>query len=191
MTIAFGTLTAVHAGTLPSISGTWYANDDVSAPCRISQGGTSVSLTNERGATATGHFVNPSTLDTNWGVFGSAHVTGRISNDLRRIDWRNGTFWSRPSAAPLTPAATPTPRPTPAPELRIGVRVRNNGSNPIYAYRASLTSGYGSTFLQCVSFRNVTTKVVTDVDFDFVVTNATEALRPTTDGRIRARSRRR
>jgi hypothetical protein len=163
---------AVCAGTLPDISGTWYANGNPAARCHISQSGNSVSLSNERGATATGHFAGPGTLETNWGVFGSGHVTGTISSDLRRINWNNGTYWSRPFTAPLTPAATPTPRPTPSPEpLRVSVRVRNNGSNPIHVYRASLANGYGSAFLQCVSFRNITTKIVTVVDFDFVVTN--------------------
>jgi hypothetical protein len=52
------------------------------------------------------------------------------------------------------------------------VRVKNNESSAIYVYRASLTNGYQPfTYAQCVSFRNVTTRVVTSVDFAFVVTN--------------------
>lgn len=174
LAIAFGVWTEARAGTLPDISGTWYANGNPAASCHISQSGNSVSLSNERGTTATGSFAGPGTLNTDWGVFGGGRVTGTISSDLRRISWSNGTYWSRPSAAPLTPAATPapTPRPTPSPEpLRVSVRIRNNNSNPIHVYRASLTNGYGFTYAQCVSFRNVTTRVVTDVDFDFVVTN--------------------
>ncbi len=175
LAIAFGMWTGVRAGTLPDISGTWYANGNPAARCRISQSGNWVSLTNEGGVTATGHFVNPSKLSTDWGLMNAGRITGTISSDLRRIDWSNGTFWSRPTPAPLTPAATatpmPTPRPTPTPALRISVRVRNNDSNPIRVYGASLTNGFGSSYLQCVSFRNITTKVVTDVDFDFVVTN--------------------
>jgi len=173
--IVFGAWTEVRAGTLPDISGRWYANGNPGAPCRISQSGTSVSLTNERGVTATGSFVNPSTLSTDWGFMNGGRITGTISNDLRRITWSNGTYWSRPSTAPLTPAATaaPTPRPTPSPEpLRVGVRVRNNDASPIYVYRASLTNGYQAfTYSQCVSFRNVSTRVVSAVDIAFVVTN--------------------
>lgn len=174
LTIALALQTATHAGTLPDISGTWYANGNPASRCRISQSGTSVSLTNELGTTATGNFLDPSTLNTHWGAFGGGHVTGRISNDLRTIRWSNGTYWSRPTMAPLVPAATPapTPRPTPSPEpLRVSVRVRNNDYSPIYVYAASLTNGYGFNFAQCVSFRNVTTRVVTDVVFAFVVTN--------------------
>ncbi len=55
---AFGSWTNVRAGTLPDISGTWYANGNPAARCTISQSGDSVSLTNEQGATATGSFVN-------------------------------------------------------------------------------------------------------------------------------------
>ena len=162
----------MRAGTLPAISGTWYANGNPTARCRISQSGNSVSLTNESGASATGTFTDPSTLSTDWGVFGGGRVTGRISSDLRRISWSNGTYWSRASAAPLTPAATPTPRPTPSPQpLRVSVRIHNNNSNPVYVYAASLTNGYGFRFAQCLSFRNVTTRVVTAVDFEFVVKN--------------------
>ena len=172
--LAFGAWTEARAGTLPDISGTWYANGNRAAACRITQSGNSVSLTNEQGATATGNFVDPSTLSTNWGFFGGAQITGNISSDLRTITWSNGTYWSRPSAPPIPTVPTPTPRPTPTPEpLRVGVLpIANNDTNPIYVYAASLTNGNQAfTFAQCVSYRNVTTKVVTDVDFTFVVTN--------------------
>jgi hypothetical protein len=176
LAIAFGMSTRAHAGTLPDITGTWYANGNRSAACRVSQSGSSVSLTNEQGKTATGRFVDPGRLSTDWGLMNGGQITGTISSDLRRISWSNGTYWSRPSAAPLAPAATPapTPRPTPSPErLRVSVRVSNNNFSPIYVHAASLTNGYGFTYAQCLSFRNVTTKVVTAVDFAFVVTNRT------------------
>lgn len=183
LAIAFGVLAQAHAGTLPDISGTWYANGNPVARCNISQSGSSVSLTNERGTSASGRFVDPGRLSTDWGIMNGGQITGTISSDLRRINWSNGTYWSRPSSAPLTPVATPapltpaatpapTPRPTPSPEpLRVSVRVRSNNFSPIYVYAASLTNGYGFTYAQCVSFRNVATKVVTAVDFAFVVTN--------------------
>jgi hypothetical protein len=178
--IVFGSGTQVRAGTLPDISGTWYANGNSAARCRISQSGNSVSLTNEQGATATGSFVNPSSLSTDWGFMNGGRITGTISSDLRRITWSNGTYWTRASTTPLTPVATPspTPRPTPTPEpLRVSVMpIENNNSNPVYVYAASLTNGRAFTYAQCVSFRNVTTKVVTAVDFAFDVTNRTGGL---------------
>ena len=109
LTFAFGVLTQVHAGTLPDISGTWHPNGNRAIRAHISQSGTSVSLNNGQGATATGTFVDPSTLRTNWGTFNGGHITGTISNDLRRIDWSNGTYWSRPALTPIVP--NPTPRP--------------------------------------------------------------------------------
>jgi PDZ domain len=169
LVIGLGARTEVRAGTLPNISGRWYANGNPTAACHISQSGNSVSLTNEQGATATGHFVDPSRLSTNWGFMN--RITGTISSDLRRITWSNGTYWSRPSTSPLTPVATPSPTPSPEP-LRVSVHVRNNATNPIYVHRASLTNGWQPfTYAQCVSFRNVATRVVTVVDFSFVVTN--------------------
>jgi hypothetical protein len=176
LAIAFGVWTEVCAGTLPDISGTWYANGNPAAPCHISQSGTSVSLTNEQGTTATGSFVGPETLRTNWGLLNGGQITGTISNDLRTIKWSNGTYWSRPNTAPVVPppAPAPTPRPTPSPvPLRVRVMpIAHNDSNPIYVYAASLTNGRRPfTAQQCVSYRNVTTKDATDVNFAFVVTN--------------------
>jgi hypothetical protein len=95
LAIAFGMWTKVCAGTLPDISGTWYANGNPAAPCHISQSGTSVSLTNEQGRTASGSFVDPSTLSTDWGLLNGGQITGTVSNDLRTIRWGNGTYWSR------------------------------------------------------------------------------------------------
>ncbi len=103
--IAFATLTEVHAGTMPDISGSWYANGNPTAQCRIAQSGSSVSLTNEQGATATGSFTDPSTLSAAWG---RKHLTGTISSDLQTINWSDGEYWSRASV-PSTPVASPAP----------------------------------------------------------------------------------
>lgn len=171
-TIVFilATPSLISAGTLPNITGTWYANGDRSLRCTISQSGTSVTLTNEQGKTARGTFLDPSTLDTDWGYMGGRHIRGVISQDLRRISWSNGTSWSRGSGSYTPPP--PTPEPTPTPErLNVSVRVENNESSPIYVHVATLKNGYGRSYAQCVSFRNVSTKVATDVDFSFVVTS--------------------
>lgn len=171
------------AGTLPNISGTWYAFGDSSKRCSISQSGLSVTVTNERGNTGRGNFVqnNPSRIDTQWGPFGGGQIFGTISSDLRRIDWSNGTYWTRASGYQPQPQPTatpvPTPQPTPTPErLRVSARVEGNAFSPVYVYGASLTNGYGRTFRQCVSFRNVASKEATGVDLSFVVTRYSGAV---------------
>lgn len=152
------------AGTLPNVTGTWLANGDPSKRCRITQAGTSVTLTNEQGQTANGTFSDPSTLDTNWGYTGARHITGAISANLRRIDWSNGTYWTRASGSSIPPEPTPTPA-----RLNVKVDIVDNGS-PIYVYDAQLRNGaIGRTYSQCVSFRNISDKVATNVDFSFVV----------------------
>lgn len=160
----------VLAGTLPDITGSWLANGDPSKRCHISQAGTLVTVTNEQGRTAKGAFRDPSTIDTDWGYVGGHNITGTISPNLRRIDWSNGTYWSRASGSSTPPASEPTPQPTPTPaRLNVKIDIENDGS-PIYAYDAQLRNGTaGRTYRQCVSFRNVSNKVATDVDFSFVV----------------------
>ncbi|HEX3456766.1 MAG TPA: hypothetical protein VHR97_02320 [Candidatus Baltobacteraceae bacterium] len=98
-------MTTARAGTLPDISGAWFPNGNPTILCRISQSGSSVSLTNEHSATATGTFTDPSTLSTAWG---DKKLTGTISGDLRTITWSDGTYWSRASE-PSAPEATPAP----------------------------------------------------------------------------------
>jgi hypothetical protein len=164
------------AGTLPDISGTWYAYGDASKRCHISQSGRSVTVTNEGGVTAHGNFVqnNPSRLNTHWGPAAGGQIFGNISNDLQRIDWSNGTYWIRAPGyqpPPVSQVPVSTPRPTPPPErLNVSGRVEGNASSPIYIYGLSLSNGSGRSFHQCVSFRNISNKEATDVDFSFVVT---------------------
>lgn len=161
---------SVLAGTLPNVTGIWLANGDPAKPCRITQAGTSVTVTNEHGQTADGTFRDPSTLDTTRRYLGGRRITGTISGNLRRIDWSNGTFWTRASGSSTPPALEPTPQPTPTPaRLNVKVDIVKDGS-PIYVYDARLRNGAaGRTYSQCVSFRNVANKVATDVDFSFVV----------------------
>jgi hypothetical protein len=108
LAIALAALTAARAGTLPDISGAWFANGNPTILCHVSQSGSSVSLTNEHGATATGTFTDPSTVSTAWG---GKRVTGTVSSDLQTITWSDGTYWSRASE-PSTPGATPTSAPS-------------------------------------------------------------------------------
>jgi hypothetical protein len=98
----FGTLAAVHAGTLPNISGTWYAQGDAAKRCHIEQSGLDVSFTNEIGSHAHGKFTDPSTLSASWpdwhnsaGVGPRTTYTGTIGSGLSVIRWSNGTYWTR------------------------------------------------------------------------------------------------
>ncbi|MBV8345557.1 MAG: hypothetical protein JO190_11310 [Candidatus Eremiobacteraeota bacterium] len=97
-----GTLTAVRAGTLPDITGTWYAQGNVSKRCHIEQSGLNVSFVNEIGDRAHGVFTNPTTLSASWpdwhntaSIGPRTTYIGHISGDLMVIHWSNGTYWTR------------------------------------------------------------------------------------------------
>jgi hypothetical protein len=172
----------ITAGTLPDISGIWYANGSHVARCSISQSGTSVTLRNQEGRSASGS-LSGNTLDTDWGAFGGGHITGTISSDLRRIKWSNGSVWLRESpnetsthfsSAVASATTKPTPEPTPTPErLRIqSYVVSNYKAIPIHVSKVWLgnaSASQGRRYEQCVWFRNVSTKVATSVEFSFVV----------------------
>jgi hypothetical protein len=72
------------------------------------------------------------------------------------------------AATPSPP--TPTPSPTAEP-LSVSVRIANNDDVPVRIHAASLSNSRNFRYAQCVSFRNLSTKVATDVDLSFVVTN--------------------
>jgi len=82
-----------------------------------------------------------------------------------KITWTSGEVWVRCASA-STAAATPVPE-----HLRIqSYIVRNYKSLPIHIYLVGLhNSDAGRYYNQCVSFRNVSTKVATSVDLSFVV----------------------
>jgi len=156
----------VRAGTLPDITGTWYANGDAAKRCEITQSGTSVTLRNEQGRSATGRFTDPGTLDTDWGYFGGHHIRGAISSNLRRIDWSNGTYWTRASSS------QPTPTPNPYRELHFASVSLSRESGPI-----AVLDGWGAVrrngqaVVICVSFKNVQPTAATRVVFDFALKN--------------------
>ncbi len=71
-----------------------------------------------------------------------------------------------------TPSPTPSPSPSPTAEpLRVATHVENKDHSPVYMYRASLTNARNFQYVQCISFRNISAKVATDVDLSFVVTS--------------------
>jgi hypothetical protein len=159
----------VHAGTLPDISGTWYSGGDRSKRCRIEQSGTSLTLRNEDGWTATGKFVNPSEITTTWGSFGSrTTVTGRISGDLQTIRWSNSTFWTRGGGGP-----EPTATPNPYREIRLASQTLENKPQGKIAllggWAAVKRDGHGA--IVCVSFKNEAAVAATRVVFRFAILN--------------------
>lgn len=164
LAVIVGTWTTVIAGTLPNISGRWYANGLASKPCSLNQSGTSVTLRNEQGINATGSFTDPSTLSTNWGPF---TITGHISSDLNTITWSNGTYWTR------TPTSGPTPRPTPTATpgphgLPLEQTNYPGAAPPIRVFGAWAAQTYDRTagFL-CFSFENKANVAATVVRFEF------------------------
>lgn len=165
-----GTFGAISAGTLPDISGTWYSGGDHSKRCYIEQSGTSVTLRNEDGQRATGRFVDPSTLETNWGY---ARVRGAISTDLQTIRWSNSTFWTR--AGSESPRATPSPNPYR--EIRLASPTLENRSQGKIAilggWAAVKRDGHGAVI--CVSFKNEATLAATRVVFQFSIFGRSDA----------------
>ena len=161
---------ASRAGTLPDVSGTWYANGDRAKRCRIEQSGLSLTLRNEDGWTATGRFVNPSEISTTWGTFGSTTITGRISGDLQTIRWSNGTYWSRGGGRP-EPTASPTPNPYR--EIRLASpTLENKPSGKIALLRGwAAVKRDGRGAVVCLSFKNEAAVAATRVVFRFTILN--------------------
>jgi hypothetical protein len=83
------------AGTgYPDLSGTWYMGGPINAgmPCKISQEGSTLIFVNENGAQSAGKFVDAKTvIATDW----ENGLRGTISADGNRIDWANGSWWTR------------------------------------------------------------------------------------------------
>ena len=174
--VVFGVLTEVRAGTLPNISGGWYAGGDGSKHCHINQSGSSVSLTNERGATATGSFVDPSSLTTNWGPFGGGQITGHISNDLRTITWSNGTYWKRSgavsygsvSSGSVSSGSAPVAVATPKPYRYLDWTKVEGPRAPIeFVDGWAVVNRNGRGAFACVSFKNTSSVTATQIRFDF------------------------
>jgi hypothetical protein len=170
--IASTMLMQAHAGTLPDISGTWFPNGDRFKRCQIQQAGTSVTLINESGQTATGTFVNPSEIKTTWS--GSVFpITGRISSDLRTITWSNGTYWSRDRSG-STPVETPRPTPTPNPYRTIHFAPASAEAQrgPIEVFNGWAAVRRDGTYaVVCISFKNTGNAVAKRIAFEFPLSN--------------------
>jgi len=76
----------------PHIEGTWYRGGNRSQRCYIRRRGQTYRLTNEANATATGSWDSRRQLTTNWN---GTVITGIVTSGGNRINWDNGTFWTR------------------------------------------------------------------------------------------------
>jgi hypothetical protein len=81
-----------HYGRLPNLQGTWYRGGNRNQACSIQQNKKNLTFTNESGQTAQGNFLGPNNLTANWG---GQTINGRLVNNAGRINWDNGTYWSR------------------------------------------------------------------------------------------------
>jgi hypothetical protein len=79
-------------GRRPNIDGTWYRGGDHAQACYIKQRGKNLKLTNEGGSTATGSLDEKRHVTTNWN---GTTIGGTIAKGGDRIDWDNGTYWTR------------------------------------------------------------------------------------------------
>ena len=75
-----------------NLTGTWYAQGNRSQSCSIQQRGNNLQLSNESGANASGQMNGKRTLTTNWN---GTTIGGTVSNNGNRINWDNGTYWTR------------------------------------------------------------------------------------------------
>ena len=75
-----------------NLTGTWYAQGDRSKSCTIQQRGTSLQLSNESGDNGNGYLNGKRTLTSTWD---GTTVGGTVSTNGNRINWDNGTYWTR------------------------------------------------------------------------------------------------
>ena len=76
----------------PRIEGTWYRSGDRSQRCYIRRRGDTYRITTEANATATGSWDSRRQLTTNWS---GTIITGIVASSGNRINWNNGTYWTR------------------------------------------------------------------------------------------------
>lgn len=79
-------------GRVPNLQGTWYRSGNHSMACSIQQNRKNLTFTNESGQTAQGQFLGSKNITANWG---GQTINGTLVNNAGRINWDNGTWWSR------------------------------------------------------------------------------------------------
>ncbi len=76
---------------IPGLAGTWFVNGDQSRTCQVTQNGKKLKLQNELGSSATGTIHGKKVTTSGW----PGNPTGKLTNNGNRIDWSNGTSWTR------------------------------------------------------------------------------------------------
>jgi hypothetical protein len=75
-----------------NLTGTWYAQGTHSQSCSIRQRGNNLELSNQSGDRASGQITGKRQLTTNWN---GTSIVGTLTANGNRINWDNGTFWTR------------------------------------------------------------------------------------------------
>jgi hypothetical protein len=75
-----------------NLTGTWYAQGSRNQSCSIRQRGNNLQLSNESGDHASGQITGKRQLTTNWN---GTSIVGTVTENGNRINWDNGTFWTR------------------------------------------------------------------------------------------------
>ncbi len=76
----------------PNLAGTWYREGDTNKPTSVIQSGNSLTLVNEFGSRSRGHFLSSDVVVADdW----QGGLSGKITNNGKRIDWANHTSWQR------------------------------------------------------------------------------------------------
>jgi hypothetical protein len=75
-----------------NLTGTWYAQGSRNQSCSIRQRGNNLQLSNESGDQASGQITGKRQLTTNWN---GTSIVGTVTGNGNRINWDNGTFWTR------------------------------------------------------------------------------------------------
>jgi len=75
-----------------NLTGTWYAQGSRNQSCSIRQRGNNLQLSNESGDQASGQITGKRQLTTNWN---GTSIGGTVTGNGNRINWDNGTFWTR------------------------------------------------------------------------------------------------
>ena len=84
----------VAAETYPSIGGRWYMGGpyDIGMPCSIEVSGNSIEYINEKNQKSSGKFIDSTTIVASEWENG---LKGHITDNGKRINWDNGTWWVR------------------------------------------------------------------------------------------------
>jgi hypothetical protein len=75
-----------------NLTGTWYPQGSRSQSCSIRQRGNNLQLSNESGDQGSGQVTGKRQLTTNWN---GTSIVGTVTANGNRINWDNGTFWTR------------------------------------------------------------------------------------------------